>query len=93
MDRSFERDLESALGERMCADKAFCVQVWSALANVEWRNDDGREYSCSFRHAGGVIAWIRHDGDYMDWYCSGPYATVAPEIAEKLAGLGWRFNV
>lgn len=37
--------------------------VWPRLADLKW--------SCSWRYAGGIIADIRKQGDYMDWYCSG----------------------
>ncbi len=31
----------------------------------------GEEWSCSWRYAGGIIADMRQEGDYIDWYCSG----------------------
>ena len=30
----------------------------------------GEEWSCSWRYAGGIIADMRQEGDYIDWYCS-----------------------
>jgi hypothetical protein len=31
----------------------------------------GEEWSCSWRYAGGIVADMRQEGDYIDWYCSG----------------------
>ncbi len=31
----------------------------------------GEEWSCSWRYAGGIVADMRQQGDYIDWYCSG----------------------
>lgn len=63
------------------------------------------EWSCSWRHAGGIIADIIGSGDYLDWYCSGiiesdpPYimgyghrvseGVVTGEIEADLKKLGW----
>lgn len=88
----FEQSLASAFGEKMKQDAEFCKDIWSSLANVIWKNKDGEEYSCSFRYAGGLIAEIIGKGDYMDWYCSGPYATVSEEIEEGMKKFGWTWE-
>ena len=36
-----------------------------------WQELKGETWSCSWRHAGGIIADMREEGDYIDWYCSG----------------------
>ena len=47
-------------------------EVWPILKNETW--------SCSWRYAGGIVADMRGEGDYIDWYCSG--------IGNKEAGFG-----
>jgi len=61
----------------------------------------GQHWSCSWRYAGGIVADIREEGDYMDWYCSGirdsdspdngfvPESCVTDEIREDFFKLGW----
>lgn len=42
----------------------FCKrEMWPILKEEYW--------SASWRHAGGIIADMRGEGDYIDWYCSG----------------------
>jgi hypothetical protein len=59
---------------------------------VSWQHDSApnEEVGYTFRAAGGLIAQIRGKGSYMDWYCCGPYATVAPWISEAMAKRGWK---
>ena len=42
----------------------FCKrEMWPILKEEYW--------SASWRSAGGIIADMREEGDYIDWYCSG----------------------
>jgi len=60
------RDSESYaqnLYAAMCNRSFIRNDVWPILKDQEW--------SCSWRYAGGIIADMREQGDYIDWYCSG----------------------
>ena len=48
---------------------AFCNMQWQKTETFPILNND--LWSVSWRSAGGVVAGIREEGDYMDWYCSG----------------------
>lgn len=57
-----------------------------------------QEWTCSWRHAGGIVADLRDcNEDYMAFYCSGigdaegylPEGTVSDEIRKDLGELGW----
>jgi hypothetical protein len=75
---------------------AFCnnefapKDIWGILKNVKW--------SCSWRYAGTMVAEIREDSDFNDWYCSGiqltnqlfvPESIIVPEIETDFDQLGW----
>ena len=75
------------------SDWALAAGDLSALALAE-------PWSCSWRYSGGIVANLRHEGDYMSWYCSGvggedtsgfvTEGTVTDEIQADLASLGWQ---
>lgn len=98
---SRDYDLESELmnSKTICSkvlsDHVYATNLYRALSNMQWikrevmpllKNDT---WSCSWRYAGGIVANIRGEGDYMDWYCSGGEGSVTPEILEDLYQLGW----
>jgi len=55
----------------MCNNEFQKNEVWPQLKNQLW--------SCSWRYAGGIIADMREQGDYIDWYCSGIGSSVSDE--------------
>jgi hypothetical protein len=90
MSDAFEAMLARTLGERMKSNNDLCKDVWAALANVTWYHPESKqEYSCSFRYAGGLIADLRGEGDYMDWYCCAPNASITDEIRRTFKKEGW----
>ena len=91
--KQFEAAIDRAIGKQIRSDGACGVALWSSLANVQWHGPDGEVVSYSFRCAGDLVAWVREEGDYMDWYCSGPLAAVAPWIGQALAAEGWSWTV
>jgi hypothetical protein len=63
--------------EKVKADKIYAQHIYAALCNNYFQKNEvwpilsGKEWRCSWRHAGKIVANIREEGDYMDWYCSG----------------------
>lgn len=86
----FEAAVNRSLGRAMQADKSLRYEMWSALANQGWRHASGDTAGYSFRSAGDLIAAICNDGtDYMDYYCTGDYASVSSRVADALLAEGW----
>lgn len=76
---NLEYDLRST--EWICnkakASETYAQNIYAALCNQDWQRNDvwpllkGETYSCSWRYAGGIVADMIEQGDYIDWYCSG----------------------
>ena len=56
-------DYAQNLYAAMCNNDFIKNDVWPLLAEQTW--------SASWRTAGGIVAHMRGEGDYIDWYCSG----------------------
>lgn len=63
--------------EKVRTREEYAQNLYAAMCNREFQKNDvwpvlkDERWSCSWRHAGGVIADMRRKGDYIDWYCSG----------------------
>ena len=74
-------DIDICLDPHMLArvreDRIYAQNLYAALCNTLWQEQDAwevlrdRVWSCTWRTAGGIVADMRGEGDYMDWYCSG----------------------
>ena len=57
--------------------EGYAQNIYAALCNNGFIKLDvmpilkEEEWSCSWRYAGGIVAHMRQEGDYIDWYCSG----------------------
>lgn len=85
---NLEYDLRSTqwILDKARASDNYAQNLYAALCNMEWQNRDlwpelkEDRWSCSWRHAGGIVADMQEKGDYIDWYCSG--------IGNREAGYG-----
>lgn len=76
---SLEEDLLdcSWIKEKVKADKIYAQNLYAALCNMQWQKLDvlplltDEVWHCSWRYAGGIIARLKSQGDYLDYYCSG----------------------
>lgn len=79
MDRDLEQDLwrSDEILHKIRTRKDYAQNVYAAMCNMRWQPLDvvsilkDEFWSCSWRAAGGIVARLNKEGDYMDWYCSG----------------------
>lgn len=72
--------------EKVRASEVYAQNLYAAMCNNDFQRVDVENtaenlvdvlkdglptWSCSWRYAGGIVADMREDGDYIDWYCSG----------------------
>jgi hypothetical protein len=84
---NLEYDLRSTkwICDKAKDSDAYAQNIYAALCNQDWQRNDvwpllkGEVYSCSWRYAGGIVADMCEQGDYMDWYCSG----IKGELSEE----------
>ncbi len=77
----------------LCNNEYAPKDVWGILKNIHW--------DCSWRYAASLIAEIREDESYLDWYCSGTgfqgtdftgfveESYVTPEVESDFDQIGW----
>ena len=76
---NLEWDLRSQswILDKARASDQYAQNLYAALCNNEFQHQAvmpilrDQHWGCSWRYAGGIVADMREQGDYMDWYCSG----------------------
>ena len=76
---NMEYDLRSTqwIIDKAKGDDVYAQNLYAAMCNNDFTKNDvipiltEKRWSCSWRHAGGIIADMQEKGDYIDWYCSG----------------------
>lgn len=104
-ENNLEFDLRSTqwIVDKVRANETYAQNLYAALCNQAWQRCDlwpilkNQHCLYSWRTIGGIVANMRGQGDYMDWYCSGigaekPFAVeseITDEIRTDLKKLGW----
>lgn len=80
---NMEYDLRSTnwILDKVRASESYAQNLYAAMCNMRFvrkemfpylRQDPDRDlWSASWRSSGGIVADMREQGDYIDWYCSG----------------------
>ena len=76
---NMEYDLRSTkwICDKVKASDSYAQNLYAAMCNMQfvknevWPLIKDQRWSASWRHAGGIVADMREQGDYIDWYCSG----------------------
>ena len=89
---NMEYDMRTAdwMVAKVRASEAYAQNLYAAMCNQDFQRNDvwpvlkNETWSASWRYAGGIVADMRGEGDYMDWYCSGIQGELS---AEELAAM------
>jgi hypothetical protein len=93
--------------EKVRSSDVYAQNLYAAICNNDFMKLEvvpiltDKTWSASWRSAGGIIADMKQEGDYIDWYCSGirdidadpngyvSEMVVTDEIRADLKRLGW----
>jgi hypothetical protein len=76
--------------EKVRNNEVYAQNLYASMCNTDFVKNDvwpiltEKKWSCSWRYAGGIIADMRQEGDYIDWYCSGIKNTLSQEEINAL---------
>lgn len=76
---NMEYDLRSTdwILQKVRSSRSYAQNLYAAMCNNDFQKLDvipiltNKTWSCSWRYAGGIVADMKQEGDYIDWYCSG----------------------
>jgi hypothetical protein len=76
---NMEYDLRSTkwICDKAKANEHYAQNLYAAICNNDFTKNEvwpllqGKTWSASWRSAGGIVAHMVEQGDYIDWYCSG----------------------
>ena len=78
-ENNMEYDLRTCelMLNKVRSSDTYAQNLYAAICNRQFQKLDvmpvlkDERWSASWRSAGGIIANMREEGDYIDWYCSG----------------------
>lgn len=63
--------------DKVRSSERYAQNLYAAMCNMRWQKVDvlpilkDEYWTCSWRASGGIVADLRQEGDYMNYYCSG----------------------
>jgi hypothetical protein len=84
--------------EKVRNSEVYAQNLYAAMCNNEFQKLDvmpilkDQRCSYSWRYAGGIIADMRQEGDYIDWYCSGIRGDVDDTDLAEAAAKGYNLK-